>query len=307
MSLVFVGSAAHAQPSVSQLEQQLDTAWNKLEPTIEKQNAIRGDLAVKKQKAAALQKKIEPLQLQVDLAMDQVGALASRYYMGDKTSAFNSLLGSGSPTDFADKLSLLDVFAKERQDSIKKVVALKAQYDAQKKPLDSLVAQLTQTEADLTATAKLINGQITQLQALRLKAYGTTGATGVYRPAACPYDYIGGKAGTAAKFACAQIGKPYVWDAAGPGSYDCSGLVMAAWAKAGVSMPHNAAQQRQTMRSVSRSQLQPGDLVFFFSDVHHVAMYVGGGWVVHAPTTGDVVRMAKIDNVAPINSYGRPG
>jgi cell wall-associated NlpC family hydrolase len=82
---------------------------------------------------------------------------------------------------------------------------------------------------------------------------------------------------------------------------------MAAWAKAGVSMPHNAAAQRQGMQSVSRSQLQPGDLVFFFSDVHHVAMYLGGGWVVHAPTEGDVVRMARIDGVAPINSYGRPG
>jgi peptidoglycan DL-endopeptidase CwlO len=81
---------------------------------------------------------------------------------------------------------------------------------------------------------------------------------------------------------------------------------MAAWAKAGVGLPHNALQQSRTIRSVSRSELRPGDLVFYYSDVHHVAIYVGGDWVVHAPHSGDVVRMRKID-IGPVHSYGRPG
>ncbi|MDI5938837.1 C40 family peptidase, partial [Micromonospora sp. DH15] len=120
-----------------------------------------------------------------------------------------------------------------------------------------------------------------------------------------PASYPGGGAGTAVKFACAQIGKPYVWGAEGPNSYDCSGLMLAAWAKAGVSLPHNAAQQRSVTAKVSRADLRPGDLVFYYSDLHHVGMYVGGGWVVHASRAGVPVKMKRVDD-GPIHSFGRP-
>lgn len=307
LGLAFSGStAAHAEPSVAELEKQLDEAWNKLEPTIERHNAVRTELARKKREAEALQRKIQPLQLQVDLAMNRVSEIAAVSYKTGNTTMLNALLTSGSPTDFADRLALLDEYAKGQQARIKDVVALKARYDSQKAPLDALVAQLTRTEAELAKQQKQIDAKIKELQALRLKAYGTTGAVGNLRPAACPYEYIGGPGGKAAKFACSQIGKPYSWGADGPGSYDCSGLTMAAWAKAGVSLPHNALQQSRRVKSVSRSQLRPGDLVFYYSDVHHVAIYVGGGWVVHAPNSGDSVRMRRL-SVGPIHSYGRPG
>jgi cell wall-associated NlpC family hydrolase len=305
--MVLAGStAAHAGPSISDMEKQLDAAWNNLEPVIERHNAVRADLAVKKKQAAALQQKIQPLQLQVDLAMSRVGELAAQSYKGGNASAINALLSAGSPTEFADRLSLLNEFARGQQDRIRDVVTLKTRYDSQKAPLDALVSQLSRAEADLAKQQQQIDATIKQLQALRLKAYGTTGAIGNLRPAACPYEYIGGPGGTAAKFACSQIGKPYVYATDGPGSYDCSGLTLAAWAKAGVYLPHNALQQSRRVRSVSRSELQPGDLVFYYGDVHHVALYVGGGWVVHAPNSGDVVRMRKI-SVGPIHSYGRPG
>jgi cell wall-associated NlpC family hydrolase len=306
--VVAAGStAAHAEPSISDMEKQLDQAWNKLEPVIERHNQVRADLAVKKKQAAALQQKIQPLQLQVDLAMTRVGEFAAQSYKGGgTTSAINALLSSGSPTAFADRLALLNEFARGQQDRIKDVVSLKGRYDTQKAPLDALVNQLARAEADLAKQQKQIDATIKELQALRLKAYGTTGAIGNLRPAACPYQYIGGPGGTAAKFACSQIGKPYVYASDGPGSYDCSGLTMAAWAKAGVSLPHNALQQSRRVPSVSRAQLRPGDLVFYYSDVHHVSLYVGGGWVVSAPQTGDVVRMKRMD-FGPIHSYGRPG
>jgi cell wall-associated NlpC family hydrolase len=307
LALVFAGStAAHATPSIPELEKQIDQAWNKLEPVIERHNLVRADLAKKKKQVAELQKKIQPLQLQVDLAMTRVGEFAAASYKSGNTSVLNALLSSGSPTAFADRLALLDEFAKRQHERIQDVVELKSRYAAQKAPLDALVAQLSRTEAELAKQQKQIDESIKELQALRLKAYGTTGAVGNLRPAACPYDYNGSPGAVAAKFACSQIGKPYVYGADGPGSYDCSGLTMAAWAKAGVYLPHNAYQQSRRVRSVSRSQLRVGDLVFYYSDVHHVAIYVGGGWVVHAPNSGDVVRMRKID-VGPIHSYGRPG
>ncbi|MEH1012552.1 NlpC/P60 family protein [Micromonospora sp. CPCC 206060] len=298
-------TAAHAEPSIAEIEKQIDEDWNKLEPIIEKHNATRQDLAARRKQAAALARQIEPLQLQVDLAMNKVSALAVRAYKGENTSALNAMLAGGSPTTFVSQLEILDQFAKRQQADIQAVVELKRKLSAKKEPLDALVAQLTRTEAELAAKKKQINAEIDRLQKLRIQVYGNGGG-GPLRPAPCPATYPGGKAGIAVKFACAQIGKPYVWGAEGPNSYDCSGLMLAAWAKAGVSLPHNAAAQRRAVPSVSRSELRPGDLVFYYSDLHHVGMYVGDGWLVHASQAGEPVKMKRVDN-GPIHSYGRPG
>lgn len=93
-------------------------------------------------------------------------------------------------------------------------------------------------------------------------------------------------------FALAQVGKPYVWAAAGPGAYDCSGLVMAAFARVGISLPHQTGGIIGRGRPVGRGELQPGDIVFPSSG--HVGIYIGGGRMVHAPTPGDHVRVAPV-------------
>jgi cell wall-associated NlpC family hydrolase len=103
-----------------------------------------------------------------------------------------------------------------------------------------------------------------------------------------------GGAATAVATALAQVGKPYVWGAAGPDSFDCSGLTMFAWAAAGVSLPHFSGAQYASTTHISLSELQPGDLVFYESPDQHVAMYIGGGQIVHAPHTGDVVRVQSL-------------
>ncbi|WP_238453550.1 NlpC/P60 family protein [Micromonospora sp. ATA51] len=298
-------TAAHADPSVAEIERQIDQDWNKLEPIIEQHNATRQDLAAKRKQAEALAKQIAPLQLQVDLAMGQVGGLAADAYKGDNLSTVNALLGSRSPSDVVTSLELLDRFAHRQQQQVRNVVELRDELAAKKKPLDEMVAQLTRTEAQLAAKKKQINAEIAKLDKLRLKIYGSGGG-GPLRPAPCPSGYPGGPAGVAVKFACAQIGKIYVWGAAGPDHYDCSGLTMAAWAKAGVSLPHNARQQHDVTRRISRSELRAGDLVFYYSDLHHVGMYVGGGWVVHASQSGKPITMKRVDD-GQINSYGRPG
>jgi cell wall-associated NlpC family hydrolase len=98
-------------------------------------------------------------------------------------------------------------------------------------------------------------------------------------------------------FAYAQIGKPYAWGATGPGSYDCSGLVMAAWASAGVTIPRDTYGQWAGLPHVSESQIQPGDLVLYDSE-GHVAMYVGGGSIIDAPHSG-----ANVEKVAMSGWY----
>src|SRR3954447_11859575 len=114
-----------------------------------------------------------------------------------------------------------------------------------------------------------------------------------------------GAAQTAVNTAMAQRGKPYVWAAAGPNSFDCSGLVQYAYKAAGVSLPHSSGQQARMGRAVSRAELQPGDLVAFYSPVSHIGIYIGNGQMVHAPTSGDVVKVASIDAVGTITAMRR--
>jgi peptidoglycan DL-endopeptidase CwlO len=107
-------------------------------------------------------------------------------------------------------------------------------------------------------------------------------------------------------FAEAQLGKPYVWGATGPNSYDCSGLTQDAWAAAGVSLPRTTFDQVNAGTTVSRSAMQPGDLVFFYDDVSHVGLYVGDGQMIHAPKPGDVIKYDSVDYM-PFHSAVRPG
>jgi cell wall-associated NlpC family hydrolase len=94
--------------------------------------------------------------------------------------------------------------------------------------------------------------------------------------------------------ALAQLGEPYVWGSAGPGSFDCSGLTMYSWRAAGVSLPHSSAAQYNGLPHVSQSELEPGDLVFFGSPIHHVGLYIGKGLMVAAPSSGRVVQVQKV-------------
>ncbi|MGY4982386.1 NlpC/P60 family protein [Streptomyces sp. 900105755] len=102
------------------------------------------------------------------------------------------------------------------------------------------------------------------------------------------------KAAKAIAFARAQIGKPYVWGATGPGSYDCSGLSQAAWKAAGVSLPRTTYDQVNAGTTVSLADALPGDLVFFYDDVSHVGIYLGNGMMIHAPKPGAYVREESI-------------
>ncbi|WCN02793.1 C40 family peptidase [Streptomyces sp. M92] len=136
---------------------------------------------------------------------------------------------------------------------------------------------------------------------------GTSSGTGATEPSA-PDASHGTKAEKALAFARAQIGKPYVWGATGPGSYDCSGLTQAAWKAAGVTLPRTTYDQVDAGTTVPVSQAQPGDLVFFYDDLSHVGLYIGNGMMIHAPKPGAYVREESIyyDGEGSIHSVVRP-
>ncbi|MFE1886612.1 C40 family peptidase, partial [Streptomyces diastatochromogenes] len=113
-----------------------------------------------------------------------------------------------------------------------------------------------------------------------------------------------GRAAAAFSAAQSKIGSPYVYGASGPSSYDCSGLTSWAYAQAGVSIPRTSEAQAGIGTRLTRSQLQVGDLVFFFNDLHHVGLYAGNGQILHAPRTGTVVRYESMDTIGGPFMFG---
>ncbi|WP_436737182.1 NlpC/P60 family protein [Streptomyces sp. BBFR102] len=134
---------------------------------------------------------------------------------------------------------------------------------------------------------------------------GSGTGTGSGGGSTAPDSSYAAKAGKVIAFARAQMGKPYVWGAAGPDSFDCSGLTQAAWKTAGISLPRTTWDQVGVGQKVSVDAAQPGDLVFFYDDISHVGIYIGGGEMIHAPKPGADVRVESIYYM-PIHSVVRP-
>jgi peptidoglycan DL-endopeptidase CwlO len=307
--VALTANAAYADPSISEIERRINAVWTDAEPLIEKYNRVHEKYQKNKAKRAELLKEVEPYQRQVDLARQRTGFIAAQIYRGGNATAFNAVLSSGSPKILADQLTFLEYTAQQQQRQISKVTEMMREYDEKRAPVDALVAELAKQDADLAARRKVIQQKLDELGQLRLQAYGTTNGTGEYRPWPCPApdEYLPTKGWKAGQFACQQAGDDYNMGAAGPNTWDCSGLTMMAWAQAGVHLPHNAEDQRHAIQSVKRVDLRVGDLVFYYGDLHHVAIYVGNGKVMHAPTYTDQVRMRVLEDVGPVHSYGRPG
>jgi cell wall-associated NlpC family hydrolase len=301
VALVGVAPASPASAAPDP-QAQIDKLWAQLEPLIEQYNGVHTKLLADQAKQAVLQKQLDPLLTQVNLATSRVGAIAAGLYMQGPLAGVNAMLGGGGPATLADRLGSLDAIASTQQATIADVADLVKNYQDQKKPLDDLIAREKAIDADLAAKKAQIQGQVAALQKL---ISNSAVNIAVLKPTNCPVVAGSGGGQTAAVFACSQIGKPYRWGEDGPTGYDCSGLTKASWAKAGVSLDHYTYDQWTHTKHVSTPAV--GDLVFYFSDVHHVAIYVGGGWVVHAPHPGDHVRMAKMTSIATVKGYAHPG
>ncbi len=305
--VVLLASPAQAQPSPDAIEDQIDALWRQAEPMIEQYNLVHEQYEQNLARQAELVAQIEPLAEQYAAAQEHIGRISARVYMGGQAGTVNALLSSGDPASMVDQLTLLEGLAYTETTKISDVLAVKALFDAQKAPIDKLVDELAIQDATLQTQREQIDSQLAHLQELRKDAYEATYGTSSTQPWVCPAEYLPTPGYVAAAFACSQIGKPYVWAASGPNSYDCSGLTLRAWRQSGVYLPHNAAMQRRTMPYVDRADLQIGVLVFYYDDLRHVGIYVGGGHIVHAPRSGDVVRMVNVDRGAKIHRFGRPG
>ncbi|MDR6975519.1 cell wall-associated NlpC family hydrolase [Streptomyces sp. 3330] len=156
--------------------------------------------------------------------------------------------------------------------------------------------------------AELARQQAAEQAAARQESDGASSDTGSSSTAPAVDPSYATKAEKALAFARAQIGKPYVWGATGPDSYDCSGLTQAVWKAAGVTLPRTTYDQVDAGTTVSLADARPGDLIFFYDDVSHVGVYIGNGMMIHAPKPGAYVREESVfyDGESGIHSVVRP-
>jgi cell wall-associated NlpC family hydrolase len=222
-----------------------------------------------------------------------VGQLASMSYMNGGMDPTLQMLTSGNPDLLLGQASTMQQLNDEAGMRVttlqhEQVAAQRAQATAKEEiaTADQLQSQINSKENTIKAKLDILNSSaMTQAMAIFSQ-------TGSYPDVVLPEATNVGT--TALRAALTQRGKPYIWGAAGPSAYDCSGLVIWAFAQEGISLPHYTGSLWNSGMHVSRADLEPGDLVFFFADLSHVGIYVGNGLMVAAPSTGQVVQVQPV-------------
>jgi cell wall-associated NlpC family hydrolase len=301
-------TAALADPSLATIEAQIDQKNNEVEKVVEAFNLVNDQLAATQAQLDALKVKMAPLQSSVDKAQGNVDQIAYTAYKGNSAlGAMSVLLEAGSSSNtLMDQLTTLDQLSKNQQRDIATYTNAKKGFDAEKSRLDALLAAQNAQKTDLATKKAKIEGDLKALQALEAKALANGGkGPDNSKGTVTKIPAVSGAAGVAVRYAFSKLGDKYVYGTAGPSTFDCSGLTMAAWKAAGKSLPHNAASQYHSMAHISKSALAPGDLVFY-NGLGHVAIYVGSGMVIHAPNSRTVVKEVTIAQAGSVYGYGRP-
>ncbi|HZE38561.1 MAG TPA: NlpC/P60 family protein [Stackebrandtia sp.] len=304
MTLLDAGTAS-AQPSMKELESRVHKASSQLEAIVEDYDDTVDKLHHLKKRHAADRETITPLRDRVRESERQVGDLSASLYESGPWVTVTPFVGA-TPDDLADRMSTLDYLAADRETKVSRLTEATRLLDTESAKIKDLSSERARLESRKHKKEAAIRADQASLRRLRDNAMGQgyQDTPGLKAP-----PVPGGSAGaaaTAVSYANGALGAPYQWGGTGNPGYDCSGLTSAAWGAAGVSLPHSASAQYATIAHVSRGELQPGDLVFYYSDIHHVGMYVGDGKIIHAPNEGQTVRVATIDQ-GPIVGYGRPG
>ena len=313
LTLLSTGSntTALATPaSPARLEDQLDQLNREADQLVEQYNQSNESLR-------RIQRSLKGLRGQTDAAEEDVrklravlGARASAAYVQGAGSAVAAVLGSDDPAAAIARVQVLDLLAAHDGDLMDQLGVAGKSYDerhrnlvAAEKAQAAEVDRLAAKKAEVQRAADKTRALLARMRAVDRPAAPSQPSG----PVATPPSGGGGGSGSAAAvvaYARAQVGKPYCYGGSGPGCFDCSGLTLMAWAQAGVSLPHSSASQYNVGRRISASELQPGDLIFYYSPISHVSVYIGGGQRISATHTGDYVRVQSLGS--SIVGYARP-
>lgn len=234
----------------------------------------------------------------------QVDRLTSASFQGARLSRLSALLISDSSEEFLDQISALEVLAVDNKQVLDRLTGAVAQARQAEQSANDAAARASQAEQDASRLAddltrartemdrqiQVVKQRLAALNRQERAAYTSGGSTRF------PINLVGGGAAIrAARAALSKQGSPYVWGGEGPRTFDCSGLVKWSFEQAGVSgLPHSSQEQARLGSRVSRSQLRPGDLIALYSPISHIGIYVGDGFYVNAPQSGDVVKVVLV-------------
>ena len=261
-------------------------------------------VAAQQEAAAVAAEQAASAQAALDAYEPQLRAIAQYGLMGTTQSRIAALLGSESAAELVQQMTMLDAIADHTNTIIAEVAAAQAAAEQAQAAADSAATTAQAGLDQLKAQKAEVELQIAAYEAefvglSRVEQVAVTTAVAGPTLAAPSVDELplvpGSATATAVETALEQLGDAYVWGMAGPDGFDCSGLTSYAYAAAGLTLPRSSRTQAQAGREVSRAELQPGDLVFFYNPISHVGLYIGDGKMVHARTFGQPVAVTTVD------------
>ncbi|WP_328539220.1 C40 family peptidase [Streptomyces sp. NBC_00344] len=309
-AVALTSQAAHAdpKPTKSEVKAKVDKLYEDAEKATEKYDGAKEQQDKLKKQVDDLQDNVARGQQDLNKLRGQLGSLASAQYRSGGIDPSVQLFLSSDPDDFLDKATAQDQLSSQQADAVKKIQAKQRSLAQQRAEAQDKLKDLSSTRKKLGDKKKEVQSKLASAQKLLNSLTAAERASIAADDAranrnssradlgnAVPASARGGAALSAAQ---TQIGKPYVYGATGPASFDCSGLTSWAYAQAGVSIPRTSqAQANAGTRIYSSSALKPGDLVLFYGDLHHIGLYAGNGMVLHAPHTGANVRYEALGNM----------
>ncbi|MFF8593651.1 NlpC/P60 family protein [Streptomyces sp. NPDC015220] len=302
-------AAPGAKPSKDEVKSKVDQLYEQAEQATEKYNGAKEKQEKLQKEISTIQDNVARGQQDLNKLRDSLGSLAAGQYRSGGIDASLQLFLSADPDDYLDRAATLDQISGQQADALRKIqdkqrelAQERAEAAAKLKDLAATRTELggkkREVQSKLTEARQLLNSLTAQEKAAITAADQTRATRGTDRVTIGKITPGTGRAGAAFAAAQSKIGSPYDYGHAGPSTFDCSGLTSWAYGQAGVFIPRTSeAQANYGQRINSQSQLQVGDLVFFYGDLHHVGLYAGNGMVLHAPHSGAVVRYESMGNM----------
>lgn len=287
---------------------QLDQVQRAAEALTEQWHAAQDIVVARQSDVAKMQAAVQPaqaalLQAQADeeTYRRQVDTVTVATYEAGNLDQLDALLAAPSPQAYLDQMSALEMISSQYRDVLGTLIdkvdrtrSAQAAANSAVARAQAAVAQATLAERDLASRQRDADLRIDQAEGLLRQLSPAQRRARDDNGVAAP-DIIGTGVGVdALRAAASQVGKPYVWGATGPSSYDCSGLTSWAFRQVGITLPRSSVEQARIGTPVAWNDLQPGDLVFYYHPVSHVGIYAGDGTFLDAPQTGDVVKYQTV-------------
>ncbi len=301
---------AQADPDIKDVKARVDRLYHEAEAAQERLHDARLDLVDLRRDLSGLEADQARQDDRLEAVRAQVSDAVVRQLEGEGISTVGQIVVSEDPGSFLDTLSTMSSFNDLQAN-------LLADYDTEREALairseatDARTTEISELTDRLSAEKKTVDDKLAQAESVladleaeereRLLA-SRSGAARM--PSSVPAS---GRAAAAVQYAMAQVGDAYVYGAMGESAFDCSGLTMRAWAQAGVALSHSSSAQYGSGPHIAASDLQPGDLVFYYSPISHVGMYIGNGLIVHAANPGTGVAVTGLHSMPYVGAV-RPG